>query len=212
MTTISNTHFTCLLLLAGSVSTCGPSDARLAQLEARVSRLESRAIASPASAAPTSSPALEADAGQPPTNDYPGERRVGDWLLTGVGAPDFDLRKDGEGITIDRIADGSRRWVAVVRAVSAEPYIGKTVAATLDVQTNGMTEGGACLIKVQRQRQLVYWGFLAADLKELPATTDNFVPCEVVAQIPPTAKWVLYGFTYHGPGRVSVRSASIAAK
>lgn len=80
------------------------------------------------------------------------------------------------------------------------------------MKTEGMEDGGGCLIKVQRTRPLVYMGFLAADLERIAASTKEFVDCAPKATIPQEAKWILYGFTHRGPGKIWMRGASLRPK
>ncbi|MBL8742534.1 MAG: serine hydrolase, partial [Myxococcales bacterium] len=67
--------------------------------------------------------------------EYPGEKTVADWLMTGVGAPDFDLRSDAGAVRIAPKGSPSNRFVALVRALPAESFVGKQVTASMLVRS-----------------------------------------------------------------------------
>jgi hypothetical protein len=152
---------------------------------------------------------VEADV--PISSAFDGEQTVGDWLITGVGAPDFTLLADGDAVRIERKEPSSKRFVAVVQAVASDAFVGKKVTASLDVRTEGLDGPGACIMKVQRTRPLAYAGFLAVDFKEAPPTTASF-HCELSASVPPGAKWILYGLSFRGGGKAWIKGGKIEAK
>ncbi len=145
----------------------------------------------------------------PVTPFYEGEKQVGDWLMTGVGAPDFKLEADDKAVRIERTVESSQRFVAVVRSVPAAAFAGKTARATFDVKTEGLEGEGACIIKAQNERDLAYQGFLAFDMKKVDATTKGFTHCEVQVAVPSAAKYLVYGFTYRGAGKAWVRGGTL---
>lgn len=145
----------------------------------------------------------------PVTPKFPGEQTVNDWLMTGVGAPDFKLEADEKSARITRVVESSRRFVAVVRAVAAEPFVGKAATVAFDVRTDGLDGGGMCILKVQTERELAYGGFLALEMKDVPASTPDFMPCALHTTVPTGAKWILYGFSYRGGGKAWVRGGTV---
>lgn len=145
----------------------------------------------------------------PVTPMYPGEVTVGEWTMTGVGAPDYALAADGKGVRVERKVDGSKRWVAVVRAVPADALRGKKVTATLDVRTDGLDAEGLCLLKIQRSRDLAYQGFIEAQSAPVAASTPSPRRCTVSATIAQDARWILYGFTYRGAGTARILGGTL---
>jgi hypothetical protein len=147
----------------------------------------------------------------PASSAFEGEQTVGEWLMTGVGAPDFAFAAEGDAVRVERKEPSSKRFVAVVRAVPADAFVGKTVAAALDVRTEGLDGPGVCILKFQRARPLAYAGFLGAQHKETPATAPSF-HCDLSASVPEGTKWILYGFSYRGGGKAWIKGGRIEAK
>ena len=142
------------------------------------------------------------------TSAYPGERTVDDWLMTGVGAPDYTLARDGNAVRIESTKQ-SVRYVALLHVVPATSFVGKKAHATLEVRADGIQGQVMCIMKVQRVRDLQYGGFLAFDMKPNPGTTSGFVKCDLGADVSDGAKWILYGASYKGDGKAWVRAGSI---
>ena len=137
---------------------------------------------------------------------WDGEQTVDGWLMTGIGAPDYTLEADGDAVRIQKSVRQTSRWVAVVRVVPAEAWVGRTFTASLEVRTDGLDEREAgCVMKAQTGRELSYSGFLASNFVTVPTTTKGFTGCELTVQVPPRTKWILYGFTYRGAGKAWVR-------
>lgn len=145
----------------------------------------------------------------PTTPEYDGEQTIAEWTKTGVGAPDYALAAEPDGVRVEASTQESMRFVAVVRAVPARDFQAKPVKASLEVRTEGTTSGG-CVLKVQRERTLRYAGFLASDFSALPPTSSGFVRCDLVATVPSDAEWLLFGYTYRGPGRAWLRGGTVA--
>lgn len=145
----------------------------------------------------------------PVTPLYPGEQTVNEWLMTGVGAPDFKLAAEDKAVSIERSVATSQRFVAVVRAVPAGRFAGKKAKVAFDVRTEGLDNEGSCTVKVQNERELAYSGYLAVEMKRVPPTTKDFTPCNLEVLVPKEAKWILYGFTYRGAGKAWVRGGTI---
>jgi hypothetical protein len=140
---------------------------------------------------------------------WAGETTVGEWTLTGIGAPDYTATMDGAAVRVDTKTT-SERYVALVHVVPAAEYVGKTVHATFEAKVDNF-EQGACVMKVQRERKLTYAGFLAADLKELSGTHE-FAPCSLSTPVGADAKWILFGVTHRGAGKAWVRDPKLEAK
>ncbi|MBI4957289.1 MAG: hypothetical protein HY908_35080 [Myxococcales bacterium] len=112
-------------------------------------------------------------------------------------------------LDLDPVVEASQRFVALVRAVAAQPFIGKAATVAFDARTDGLDGEGMCILKVQTERELAYGGFLAHDTKEVPASTPDFTPCALHTTVPSGAKWILYGFSYRGGGRAWVRGGTV---
>ncbi len=98
-----------------------------------------------------------------------------------------------------------------MHVVPAAEYLGKHVALSFEVRTDGV-DHGACVVKAQRTASLQYSGFLAADMSEVKAPPAAFAPCATGIDVPPGAKWILYGFTYRGAGKAWVRGGRVEAR
>jgi hypothetical protein len=140
-----------------------------------------------------------------PASGYEGEQSIDDWLMTGVGAPDYALTRDDGAVRIEKKVTKTQRWVAVVHEVQASMPARRNFHASFEVHTDGLDEEGSCVMKAQRGRDLEYEGFLASDLKPVKTTTSGFVRCDLSMDVPVGTKWILYGFTYRGAGRAWVR-------
>ncbi|NUP08119.1 MAG: hypothetical protein HOW73_18890 [Polyangiaceae bacterium] len=129
--------------------------------------------------------------------------------MTGVGAPDFTLASDAEAVRIEPKAAPTQRFVALVRTVPADGLVGKEITATFLVRADGLEKPGMCILKVQAEPALAYQGFLAGDFKEIAASTKGFVPCTVSTKVPDGARWILFGATYRGNGKIWVKSPAL---
>ncbi len=126
--------------------------------------------------------------------------------MTGVGAPDYDLVSDGDAVRISNSND-SPRYVAVVHTIAASDLVGKKVHASFEAKLDKIAHA-SCVVKVQRDAKLAYFGFLASELKAIENAKD-FVPCDLDVQIPEGARYVLYGVTYKGAGTAWVRGGKL---
>lgn len=141
--------------------------------------------------------------------EYPGEKTVADWLMTGVGAPDFELTADAGAVRIAPKGSPSNRFVALVRALPAESLVGKQVTASMLVRADGLEKPGTCLVKIQKDRPLVYAGYLEVGTEKVAETTKGFVRCSVTAKVPEGARWILFGVSYRGGGTMWVKSPEL---
>src|SRR5262245_34164127 len=133
--------------------------------------------------------------------------------MTGVGAPDFSLHEDDKGVRIERTVPDSQRYVAVVRRVEADTLRGKKASIRFEVKTEGLEEpGGLCLVKAQREKDLAYAGILGFVKQEVAATTKGFISCKLALEVPEGTRYLLYGFSHKGPGKVWIRGGTFAAK
>jgi CubicO group peptidase (beta-lactamase class C family) len=140
---------------------------------------------------------------------YPGEKTVADWLMTGVGAPDFELGADAGAVRIAPKGAPSKRFVALLRALPAESLVGKQVTASMLVRAADLEKPGACVLKIQKDRPLAYQGLLATSLSEVAESTKGFVRCTVSAKVPDGARWILFGVSYRGRGTMWVKSPEL---
>lgn len=146
----------------------------------------------------------------PTTTGYEGEKIVDGWLMTGVGAPDYELAPDGGAIRAEKKVAETSRFVAVVQRTRANAFSGKRVKATFEVRVDGVKDG-VCVMKVQTVERLQYGGFLAVDTKQPVDASKGFVTCELASELPREARWMLFGYTFRGAGRVWVRDARLIA-
>ena len=146
----------------------------------------------------------------PVTPMFDGEQKIGDWVMTGVGAPDYEITQDDKAIRLERNAGSdSQKYVHLLRVVPADKLVGKKVKATFDVRVEGLESAGACVLKAQKGRDLAYQGFLASDSKPVAVDAKGEVHCAMEAEIPAGTKWVLYGYALHGGGKAWVRGGSV---
>jgi hypothetical protein len=145
------------------------------------------------------------------SNAFPGEVTVADWLMTGVGAPDYAFVADGDAVRIEPKEASPSRFVAVVHVLPADAYVGKHVTVSFDLRTDGVAEG-ACIAKAQDGRVLQYAGFLGGNFKEVKGPQPAFTPCEVGFDVPPDTKWILYGYSYKGMGKAWLRGGKLEAR
>lgn len=146
----------------------------------------------------------------PVTPLFDGEQKIGDWLMTGVGAQDYKITQDDKAIRLERNAgNNSTKYVHLLRVVPADKLVGKKVKATLDVRVEGLESEGACVLKAQKGRDLTYNGYLASDAKPVAVDAKGEVHCAMEAQIPAGTKWVLYGFAMHGGGKAWIKGGTL---
>jgi hypothetical protein len=187
-----------IALVAGTLTGCGSSNDRLAQLEQRVSRLEARAAQQPA--APT---VVAAPAGSATPQD--GE---GGWVMSGDGhdvysvRPDPNVQRDGHAaLLLAPIGDTGGRWGTWLRSIDAAPYRGKRVRLSAYARTEGATKRAAFWARVQAVDSPPDGVGLGGHWMRLPATSD-WTRVEIVLDVPPAGSLLQYGVGIAGPGKL----------
>ena len=146
----------------------------------------------------------------PVTRVFPGEQTVGDWLMTGVGAPEYALSQDAKAVRLDAKTDG-RRFVHLLRVVAAAPHVGKKVKLSLEMKATS-DESVLCVAKVLTTPQWTYGASLALGTQQPSEDRSaRFVPCDMTLDVPEGAKWILFGVGAEGTGQLWVRGGTVTA-
>ena len=183
--------------LALGLATGCSSDARLAQLERRVSTVEKCAApAPPASSQPT----------RPP----PTPEAFRDWFMSGGGQDVYDITVDlhvkhGDGPTLllapTKTAAG--KYGTFMTAIAATPFIGKRVRVSAWTRTEGTTRRADFWARVQAEDSPGDGPGLGGDNQALGANAD-WTKHEIVMDVPADGSSVQFGVGIAGPGMLWV--------
>jgi len=186
-----------VLLAAGGCS----SDARLAQLERRVSTVEKCAAPGPSSA-PTTAP-------QPPSPS-PVAGAFREWFMSGGGRDVYDAsvdthvkHGDTQALVLAPTTNTAGKYGTFMTAIAAAPFVGKRVRVSAWTRTEGTTRRADFWARVQAENSPGDGPGLGGDDQSLGASSD-WAKHEIVMDVPQEGSSIQFGVGIAGPGRLWV--------
>ncbi len=188
------------LLLAGALMGCASNNDRIALLEQRVARLETRGLEK-------SEPAHDTPPGPVTTEEG--------WFISGGGRDVYAVQEDpgtqraGHGtLLLAPSGETMGKYGTWMRSIDAAPYRGKRVRLSAYTKTEGASRRADFWARIQAADSPGDGSGLGGQWIRLPASSD-WARSEIVLDVQAAGTMIQYGVGVAGPGKLWVDSAKL---